>query len=132
MSNDNNNNMPPFEQVGRGFIGQYYNCLSGDRNQLGGIYRENSLVTWCGGQFLGTNNVMPKIMSLGFNRSQWKQEEIDCQPMQNNAILIVIQGQVRIEGEGHALRYNDCQLLQQDQQGWYIQHQVFRILGGGD
>jgi len=128
----NNNNMPPFEQCGRGFINQYYNVLAGDRNQLAGVYRNNTLVTWCGGQYMGLDNIMPKMLSLGFNRSQWKQDEVDCQPMQNNGILIVIQGQVRIEGEEHPLRFNDVQILQQDQQGWHIQHQVFKILGGGD
>ncbi len=129
---NNNNDMPPFERIGRGFITQYYNCLAGDRNQLGGVYRDNSLVTWSNDQLMGINNVMPKIVSLTFGRSQWKQDEIDCQPMQNNGIFMVIQGQVRMENEEHPLRYNDVQILMQDQRGWYIQHQIFRILGGSE
>ncbi len=129
---NNNNNIPPFEQVGRGFTNQYYDCLAGNREQLGGIYRPSSLVTWNNDQLMGIDNIMPKIMSLNFGRTQWKKDEVDCQPMQNKGILIVIQGQVRMEGEDHPLRYNDVQILQQDDRGWFIQHQMFRILGGSE
>ncbi len=123
---------PQFEQVGRGFSGQYYNCIANSRDQLAGVYRDASLVTWCNAQLMGLNQIMPKLMGLAFNQSQWKAEEVDCQPMQNGAILVVTQGLVRIDGEQRPLRFNDVMILQQDQRGWFIANQVFRILGGTD
>jgi hypothetical protein len=124
--------MPPFEQVGRGFSGQWYQCIAGNRAQLAGVYRNNSLVTWCNDRFQGIDQIMTKLVSLQFNQSQWKADEVDCQPRNDGGVLVVTNGQVRIDGEEHALRFNDVMILQQDQQGWHIANQIFRILGGAD
>jgi hypothetical protein len=131
----NQNEMPVFEQVGRGFTGQWYQHIAGDRNQLAGVYRNESLVTWCNDKFQGIDQIMTKLtQGLQFGRSQWKAEEVDCQPVNGPGpqVLVTIQGQVRIEGENHALRFNDVQFLKQDQQGWHISNQIFRILGGAE
>lgn len=122
-----------FTDLGTGFVKQYYQFFGSNRAQCAGIYRDNSLMTWSGEQMAGVASIMAKFAALPFTRAQFNPQEIQCQPIggANNSVLVVVQGELFIEGERHNLAYNDVFHLTLDAAGqWYVANQMFRILGG--
>jgi ketosteroid isomerase-like protein len=124
---------PYFEVVGRGFIEQYYAIFGSDRSQCAGIYRDNTLMTYAGQQMQGVTAIMEyfrDVMTLG--TCQYLPLDIDCHPTASGGVLVVVNGEVKIDGENHSLMYNDTFYLSQDEQGnYYVANQISRILGGG-
>lgn len=121
-----------FQEVGVGFVGQYYQVFTANRAALQGVYRPTSLMTWVGQQMQGVESIMGKFATLAFNQAQFKTEEIDCHPSLSGGVLVVVNGEVLLEGERHPLKFNDVFHLALDETGqWYISNQIFRIVGGG-
>ncbi|RNE96602.1 nuclear transport factor 2 [Trypanosoma rangeli] len=120
-----------FQEVGVGFVRQYYEIFSKQREQLAGVYRANSLMTWVGEQLQGNASIMARLTSLGFNEALFKPEDIDCHPSLSNGVLVVVNGEVMLKDERHPLKFNDVFHLAQDGGQWYISNQIFRIVGGG-
>ena len=120
-----------FDEVGRGFVSQYYQFFAQNRQSLAGVYRPSSLMTWVGEQLQGTTAIMERFQRLQFKSPQYKMNDIDCHPSLSGGVLVVVNAEVLIEGEVHPLKFNDVFHLAQDQGGWYISNQIFRITGGG-
>ncbi|ESL10910.1 nuclear transport factor 2 [Trypanosoma rangeli SC58] len=120
-----------FQEVGVGFVRQYYDIFSKQREHLAGVYRPNSLMTWVGEQLQGNASIMARLTSLGFNEAIFKPEDIDCHPSLSNGVLVVVNGEVMLKDERHPLKFNDVFHLAQDAGQWYISNQIFRIVGGG-
>ncbi|RNF10913.1 nuclear transport factor 2, partial [Trypanosoma conorhini] len=116
---------------GVGFVRQYYDIFSKNREQLAGVYRPNSLMTWVGEQLQGNASIMARLSSLGFNEALFKPEDIDCHPSLSNGVLVVVNGEVLLKDERHPLKFNDVFHLAQDGGQWYVSNQIFRIVGGG-
>eukprot|EP00744_Colponema_vietnamica_P010340 GILI01014621.1.p1 GENE.GILI01014621.1~~GILI01014621.1.p1 ORF type:complete len:125 (+),score=32.09 GILI01014621.1:75-449(+) len=119
-----------FEETGKGFINQYYQVFCGDRRQLGGVYRDSSLMTWSGEQLQGIQGIMTKMTTMTFTTAQFKPEDVDCHPSLSGGIIVVVNGECHLDSEAHPLKFNDVFHLAQDQGGWYISNQLFRIVGG--
>ena len=123
-----------FAEVGTAFVNQYYAFFAtvATRPQLQGIYRDNSLMTWVGEQLQGIPSIMNRFATLQFNQVQVKPELIDCHPSLSNGVLVLVNGELLLEGEAHPLKFNDLFHLAQDAAGqWYVSNQIFRIVGGG-
>ncbi|KAH9598429.1 Nuclear transport factor 2 [Trypanosoma melophagium] len=120
-----------FQEIGTGFVRQYYEFFSTNRAQLAGVYRPNSLMTWLGEQLQGGEAIMARFATLGFDEAQFKPEDIDCHPSVSGGVLVVVNGEVMLKGERHTLKFIDVFHLAQDGGQWYISNQIFRILGGG-
>ena len=119
-----------FDEVGKGFVNQYYAIFSANRAQLAGVYRETSLMTWVGEQMQGATAIMGRMQTLSFQKIAFKPEDIDCHPSLSGGVIVVVNGECHLDEERHPLRYNDVFHLAQDASGWYISNQFFRILGG--
>lgn len=121
-----------FNEVGLGFSGQYYQCFQSNRAGLQGVYRANSLMTWAGEQMQGVEAIMTRFSTLAFGNCQFKVEETDCHPSVSGGVIMVVNGEVLLEGERHPLKFNDVFHLAQDETAqWYVSNQIFRIIGGG-
>ncbi|KEG05341.1 nuclear transport factor 2 [Trypanosoma grayi] len=120
-----------FQEVGSGFVRQYYELFAKSRGQLAGVYRPNSLMTWVGEQIQGDANIMARFAGLGFNEAQFKPEDIDCHPSLSGGVLVVVNGEVLLKDERHPLKFNDVFHLAQENGQWYVSNQIFRIVGGG-
>ena len=120
-----------FQEVGTGFVGQYYQFFATERAALAGVYGPTSLMTWCGEQIQGVEAIMAKLATLPFQQAQFKLEETDCHPSVSNGVLVVCQGEVMLPGESHSLRFNDVFHLSLEEGRWMVTNQIFRILGGG-
>lgn len=120
-----------FQEVGTSFVSQYYQYFASNRASLGGVYRPTTLMTWSGEQMQGVESIMGRFSTLAFNQCQFKPEDIDCHPSLSGGVIVVVNGEVLLEGERHPLKYNDVFHLASDASGWYISNQIFRIIGGG-
>ena len=120
-----------FDEVGRGFVTQYYATVGSQRQSLAGIYRPTTLMTWSGKQMQGVDAIMANMAALTFGNAEFRMEEMDCHPSVSGGVLVVVQGEVLIQGEQHSLKFNDVFHLAQENGQWIVTNQVFRILGGG-
>lgn len=121
-----------FEIIGEGFVAQYYQFFGSNRAAVAGVYRDSSLMTWSKAQLQGTQAIMEKFRSLTLGQARFQPQEIDCHPTATGGVLVVVNGEVVVEGERHTLSFNDVFVLATDASGqWYVQNQIFRILGGG-
>nr|CCC92179.1 putative nuclear transport factor 2 [Trypanosoma congolense IL3000] len=120
-----------FQDVGTGFVSQYYEFFSKNRAQLAGVYRPSSLMTWVGEQLQGGESIMNRFANLSFDQALFKAEDVDCQPVLSGGVLVVVNGEVLLKDERHPLKFNDVFHLAQDGGQWFISNQVFRIVGGG-
>lgn len=120
-----------FDQVGKGFVGQYYPLYGANRASVAGVYRENSLMTYQGRQLQGVTNIMTFFAeNVTFNAANFQAEDVDCHPTQGNGVLVVVNGLVAVEGETRPIRFNDTFILATDAAGaWYVSNQIFRTLG---
>lgn len=123
--------MASFQEIGAGFAQHYYTFFSSQRDQLAGIYRPQSLLTWQSEQIQGGANILARFANLGFSESQFKTDVIDCQPSLSGGVLVVVNGEVLLKDERHPLKFNDVFHLAQDAGQWYVSNQVFNIVGGG-
>eukprot|EP00796_Vickermania_ingenoplastis_P009525 gene9525-6685_t len=123
--------MSSFAEVGAGFAQHYYTFFSSDRNQLAGIYRPQTLLTWQSEQIQGGENIIARFANLGFTEAMFKSDVVDCQPSLSGGVLVVVNGEVLLKGEEHPLKFNDVFHLAQDGGQWYVSNQIFNIVGGG-
>ncbi|KAK7194617.1 nuclear transport factor 2 [Novymonas esmeraldas] len=120
-----------FQDVGAGFVQHYYTFFSTQRNQLAGIYRPTTLLTWQREQMQGVDAIMARFANLGFSEAAFKRDSLDCQPSLSGGVLVVVNGEVMLKDERHPLKFNDIFHLAQDNGQWYVSNQVFNIVGGG-
>ncbi|CAD2222624.1 ntf2 [Angomonas deanei] len=120
-----------YTQVGPSFVQQYYSVFGSARDQLTGIYRPTSKLTWQGEQMQGQEAIAARFQQLAFNEAQFKTDSIECQPA-DGGILISVVGEVLLKEERYALKYSDVFILSQDeQQQFYVANQIFNLVGGG-
>lgn len=55
-----------FSDIGNGFVSHYYNFFANNRQQLAGIYRPSTLLTWQSEQFSGAAAIMERFANLQF------------------------------------------------------------------
>ncbi|CBZ24401.1 ntf2-like [Leishmania mexicana MHOM/GT/2001/U1103] len=120
-----------FEEVGVGFVQHYYNFFANQRDQLAGIYRPNTLLTWQKEQVQGVDAIMARFANLGFTEAAFKQDSVDCQPSMSGGVIVIVNGEVKLRDEQHSLKFNDFFHLAQDNGQWYVSNQVFNLVGGG-
>lgn len=120
-----------FTDVGKAFAQHYYSLFANQRQQLGGVYRANSLMTWQSDQMQGVDSILARFQNLGFTEAQFKSDSIDCQPSLSGGVLVVVNGEVLLKDERHPLKFVDMFHLAQDAGQWYVSNQIFNIIGGG-
>ena len=121
-----------FDETGRGFAEQWRACFAGERGHLAGVYGPTSLLTWNGTQLQGVDSIMNHLLNLNTGAVIYGTVDIDCHPLQNNGVMIVSNGELKMNEEDHSLSFNDVIVLAVSDAGqYYVANQIFRILGGG-
>ncbi|KNH05763.1 nuclear transport factor 2 [Perkinsela sp. CCAP 1560/4] len=122
--------MDQFEQNGKGFLQNYYSALQSNKSALAGCYSEESFVTYNGQRMKGTSPIMEKLNSLpaiaGYNISS-----VECQPTKDNGVIAVVDGELKLQGEEHALRFMEVFNLGFQGGAGRINNQIFSVSGGG-
>merc|ERR1712226_331971 len=122
---------PNYEQIGKAFTDQYYRLFDdpAQRPQLVSLYNpEQSLMTFEGQQMQGAVKIMEKVASLTFQKIQRSITACDTQPTFDGGVLISVLGQLKTDDDPpHG--FTQTFVLKPDASGgFYIQHDMFRLV----
>ncbi|KRX13619.1 putative nuclear transport factor 2, partial [Trichinella nelsoni] len=125
---------PDFENVGMAFVQHFYNLFdvsSGDQRKasIADLYdNENSYVTFEGNQIKGKNAVLEMYGGLPFRSIQRVLTKVDCQPLEDGSILVVVLGQLKTDDDPPQ-GYNHTFILRQHagHGQYFISNEVFRL-----
>ena len=96
-----------------------------DRNQLGALYTNESMLTFEGQQFLGVQQIMEKLSS--FDSLKHDVISFDFQPTINNGIIAFVNGNLSIDG-GPPMKYSQIfHLAVGGSAGYYCHNDMFRL-----
>ena len=122
--------MDHFEEHGKNFLQNYYSALQSNRAALAACYTMDSFITYNGQRMKGTSSIMEKINGLpqivGFNIAS-----VECQPTKDMGILALVDGELKLQDEEHALRFMEIFSLSFVGGKGQINNQIFSVGGGG-
>eukprot|EP00727_Mastigamoeba_balamuthi_P007530 m51a1_g3398 putative nuclear transport (126) ;mRNA; r:539836-540369 len=120
---------PQFEEVGRAFVQHYYTTFDTQRANLAALYQPSSMLSFEGERFMGPQPIYEKLVSkIGPDtRVQHLVKSLDCQPTTENGVLVLVSGELSIDG-GPGLKYGQVFLLKGlPQGGFFVQNDIFRF-----
>ncbi|RWS04532.1 nuclear transport factor 2-like protein [Dinothrombium tinctorium] len=121
---------PNYEQIGKGFVQQYYGLFDGDRStrtNLVNFYSETkSLMTFEGQQIMGRVKIMEKLQGLTFTNIQHSISAVDAQPTFDGGVLVMVLGQLKTD-EDPPHTFNQVFVLKPLGDSFYIEHDIFRL-----
>jgi len=120
---------PQFQQIGEQFAQHYYQTFDSNRQNLGSLYSDQSMLSFEGEQFQGAQNIVQKIASLPFQKVQHQVVKCDCQPQpQNNGVMIFITGNLLVDDNANPLKFAQIfHVLPTPQGGYFCLNDLFRL-----
>lgn len=83
----------------------YYRTFDENRQNLGVLYQEQSLLTFQGERFQGSQAILAKLTGLAFQRCQHQLSSVDAQPSLSGGINVFVTGHLLVrEGSGVGAR----------------------------
>lgn len=118
-----------FQQVGEGFVQQYYQTFDSNRSLLAMAYEGGALLTFEGEQTQGAENIVKKLVSLPFQRVQHQVVKCDCHPvMGQNGVMVFVTGNLLVDDNQNPLKFAQCFYLKQQPTGNFVcQNDMFRL-----
>lgn len=93
--------------VAKAFVEHYYSTFDTNRQGLGNLYQDGSMLSFEGQQFQGAQNIAAKLASLPFQQCQHSITTVDCQPSgPAGGMLVFVSGNLQLAGEQHALKFS--------------------------
>ena len=118
--------MSDFEAVGTQFVQHYYNTFDVDKNNLAGLYSDQSMLTFDTEQFLGAQSIIEKLAQLPPLKHTVTSSQY--QPTINNGIICFISGTINIDGDANPIAFAQVFHLQVGgTQGYYVHNDMFRM-----
>ncbi|XP_055677003.1 probable nuclear transport factor 2 [Lutzomyia longipalpis] len=120
---------PQYEEIGKGFVQQYYLLFDNPstRSGLANFYNvETSFMTFEGQQIQGSLKIIEKLQSLAFQKINRIITSVDSQPMFDGGVLINVLGRLQCDDDPpHA--YNQIFVLKPVANSFYCAHDIFRL-----
>ena len=118
--------MSEFQTIGQQFCEHYYKTISENRADLAQLYTADSMMTYEGEPFKGTESIMEKIGQLP--QISHKIVTFDAQPSVGDGIVCMIGGDLIIEGSENPLKFAQTFHLQKGGDfGYYCHNDLFRL-----
>eukprot|EP01101_Sappina_pedata_P012029 TRINITY_DN8191_c0_g1_i1.p2 TRINITY_DN8191_c0_g1~~TRINITY_DN8191_c0_g1_i1.p2 ORF type:complete len:138 (+),score=64.17 TRINITY_DN8191_c0_g1_i1:48-416(+) len=114
-------------EIAEAFVTHFYGVFDSNRAQLTGLYRDESMLTFEGQNFLGAQSIVQKLSTLGEIRHAVSQK--DVQPTFGGAIIVFVVGQLSIGG-GNPLNFSEVFTLNPipgQAGGFYVHNDIFRL-----
>lgn len=116
-----------FQEVGNQFVQHYYSTFASNRQQIAGLYSDQSCLTYEGEQFMGTEQIMGKMGQLPNITFDGQGAVMDIQPSLNEAILVLVNGSLAID-DSPPMKFTQTFLLAKGGvNGYYIHNEIFRL-----
>ncbi|EEQ27894.1 Nuclear transport factor 2 [Microsporum canis] len=124
--------MADFEQVAKQFVEFYYKTFDENRNGLGNLYRDQSMLTFETTSIRGAALILEKLTSLPFQKVIHQVATMDCQPSpQDGGILVMVTGALLVDEQQTPMSYSQCfQLLPDGAGSYFVYNDVFRLVYG--
>ncbi len=84
------------DEVGKAFIGYYYQLFEQNRPALSSLYQDQSMLTFEGQKFQGTQAIVNKLTSLQFGLCKVTLATQDFQPSISGGILVFVTGTIQV------------------------------------
>lgn len=117
-----------FDSIGQAFTQHYFTCFQSPegRAQLRSLYGGDSVMTWMGEKFMGTDAVMNKLLSLSFRKLAYDSVVTEFQPGPAMSILILVSGEMKIDDEVNSMRFVQTFVIAPSSPGqYYIMNEIF-------
>ncbi|OIT19835.1 nuclear transport factor 2B [Nicotiana tabacum] len=116
------------ESVAKAFVDHYYSTFDTNRAALANLYQENSMLSFEGQKYQGSQNIVAKLTSLPFQQCKHHISTTDCQLSGANGMLVFVSGNLQIPGEEHPLKFSQMfQLIPAGQGSLYVSNDIFRL-----
>ncbi|KAI9499543.1 hypothetical protein BDB00DRAFT_752822 [Zychaea mexicana] len=121
--------MSDFNQVAEAFVKFYYETFDSNREQLGPLYREHSMLTFEGQQFSGAGNIVQKLASLPFQKVAHRISTIDAQPSNPSvaSLIVSVTGQLLVDEEQNPQMFSQSFNLVPEGNSYYVFNDIFRL-----
>lgn len=122
---------PEFKTIGESFIQQYYTMFDSDimtRASLANFYRNESMLTFEGQQFMGKEAIEGKLKSLTFQKINHAISSVDCQPTFDGGVVVMVVGQLKTDDDPP---HQFLQTFVLKGPEFFVQHDLFRLCLGG-
>ena len=118
---------------GNAFVSWYFQAFNEGKENLAGVYADNTLITFQDQQITGTNprtgqlNIIERLTSLGLVGMTKRPIVIQAQPSIGGTVLICVQGNCRMSpDEAEELGFFEIFLVARTEEGSFqIVNQVF-------
>eukprot|EP00483_Globobulimina_turgida_P007768 UN07783 len=122
MSSSNDPNV-----IGKSFVEHYYGTYSANRSNLCNLFKDKSMMTYESSQHQGTKSIMEKLTSLKFKSIKHETKTMDVQPSGAGGLIIVITGDLFIDGSKNGLKFCEVFHLMKENNSFWIHNLVFRL-----
>ncbi|KAK4463780.1 nuclear transport factor 2 [Cladorrhinum samala] len=120
--------MADFAGIAKQFVDHYYSTFDTNRQNLGGLYRDGSMLTFQSSPHLGVNSIVEKLVSLPFQKVKHAITALEAQPTSTSGIVILVTGQLAVDDEQNPLGYSQFfHLVQDPAGGWFVQNDIFTL-----
>ncbi|KAJ1928531.1 Nuclear transport factor 2 [Tieghemiomyces parasiticus] len=121
--------MADINTVARSFADYYYGIFDKDRSQLAPLYRDASMLTFEGQQFLGAKAVVEKLASLPFQAVRHRVSTVDAQPAnpQGSSIIVSVTGQLLVDEESNPQQFSQTFQLISEAGSYWVYNDIFRL-----
>ena len=117
--------------MGKAFITHYYQQFdqpAAARASLQTLYKDGSMLTFEGEQFMGMQAIMQKLTTLQFSTVAHKITTCDAQPCPSGGILVMVTGDLAVDGQlDKPLKFAQTFHLMPNGASWYIHNDIFRL-----
>ncbi|KAH8694911.1 putative nuclear transport factor NTF-2 [Talaromyces proteolyticus] len=122
--------MSDFNTIAQQFVDFYYKTFDENRNNLAGLYRDNSMLTFESDPQLGSANITNKLTSLPFTKVRHQVSTLDAQPSsEQGGVLVLVTGTLLVDEEERAMNYTQAfQLLPDGAGSYFVYNDVFRLV----
>ncbi|OJJ71897.1 hypothetical protein ASPBRDRAFT_43269 [Aspergillus brasiliensis CBS 101740] len=122
--------MADFQNIAQQFVQFYYQTFDSDRQQLAGLYRDNSMLTFETSSQMGVAPIMEKLMGLAFQKVQHQISTLDAQPSVNGSIIVMVTGALLVDEEARPMNYTQTFTLSPEGGSYYVFNDIFRLIMG--
>ncbi|RYP15158.1 hypothetical protein DL765_005897 [Monosporascus sp. GIB2] len=119
-------------EVAKQFVDYYYQQFDSDRQNLSTLYRDNSMLTFEREPYLGTANIVGKLVGMPFKTVMHQVETFDAQPGVDGGLLVLVTGRLLVDRDvdpdARPMSYTQAFQLLPEGGSFYVYNDIFRLV----
>ncbi|KAI9831838.1 MAG: Golgi apparatus membrane protein tvp18 [Phylliscum demangeonii] len=123
--------MADFQTIATQFVQFYYNTFDANRQELSGLYRGQSMLTFENVPVQGSAAIVEKLTSFPFQKIAHKVTTLDSQPTgPEGGIVVMVTGELQVDDEQKPMNYTQTFHLVPEAGSYYVLNDMFRLVTG--